>query len=245
MSDMGNTARPTIESSTLTDCPGLVVLDIDGTLTDTIALHQAALLAAMQSFDFPDLDVNWHDYRHHTDSAIFAEAWERAGWQGPTEADRLLFSERFERSFEQLRPSNPIREIKGAAGFVTLLQTKGWLVAFATGGLRGPSRIKLREAGIPFLDAPLVTASEYLTRDEIVSAAIQAATSQGTALPKVTVSLGDGLWDLQTAETLGLHFLGIGAGTGARLLVERGARMLPDFSDPFGSLEIVSTLARR
>lgn len=222
----------------------MVVLDIDGTLTDTIVLHQAALLAAMRSFDFPDLDVDWDNYRHHTDSCVFAEAWERAGWQEPGDADWHLFSERFGRAFGELLPSHPIKEIKGAAKFVMLLQAEGLLVAFATGGLRGPSRVKLRAAGIPFSDDLLVTASEYLTREEIVSAALQAAMSKQATSPTDVVSIGDGLWDVRTAKALGLPFLGVGAGHSARLLIKAGVPVLADFSDPRAGLEMVLALMR-
>ena len=36
---------------------------------------------------------------------------------------------------------------------------------------------------------------------------------------------------MQTAKNLGLHFLGIGSGTNAMLLRDRGARVLPDLVD--------------
>jgi len=210
---------------------GLAILDIDGTLTDTIEHHHAAMLGVMEGFSFPNLNRNWAEYRHHTDSAIFEEAWTRAGWREISAADHLNFSERFDRVFEQLRADFPIREIPGACRFVETLPRSGWGVAFATGGLRAPARIKLQIAGIPFAENLLVTASEYRTRTEIVTAAIEAASRHYGLTPRTVIALGDGIWDLETAAALGLDFLGVGSGAKAGSLAQRGARVVPDFRD--------------
>ena len=51
----------------------IAVFDIDGTLTDSVALHQAAFAEALQTFGFPALEMDWPNYQHHSDSAIFLE----------------------------------------------------------------------------------------------------------------------------------------------------------------------------
>ena len=215
----------------MSDVPRLAVLDIDGTMTDSIAVHHAAFLATMESFAFPNLDSNWDGYPHHTDTAIFVEAWRRAGWLGPSEAQQRTFFERLEQRFKEESATRAIREIPGAGAFVAALRADGWRVVFATGGLRGTARIKLRMAGIAFDEARLVTASEHVTREELVTAAIDAALAGQDAAAAHIVAVGDGLWDMLTAETLGLHFLGVASGTKVARLTERGARVLPDFTD--------------
>lgn len=224
---------------------GLVVFDIDGTLTDTVALHQAAFLRALQSFDFPSLNSDWSSYRHHTDSGIFADAWQAAGRQGPGPADQLDFSARLDHEFRQLQPMQAIREIPGAAAFVALLRDKGWSVGFATGGLRALARLKLEHAGISFDEDTLVTASEHLTREEIVGATIVAMANDHAGSPGTPVSVGDGLWDLATAQNLGLGFLGVGTGSKAQLLTERGATVVADFADQSRALELIVAMAGR
>ncbi|CAH2602222.1 HAD family hydrolase [Rhodovastum atsumiense] len=230
-------------SSRSPNSPGLVVLDIDGTLTDTVTLHQAAMRVALDAFDFPVLEPDWSRYRHHTDSGIFAEAWQRAGRGNPAEADRHRFFARFEDAFARLCPLHPIREIPGAAAFVALVRATGWAVAFATGGLRTPARAKLRAIGIAFTEPALVTASEFLSREEIVSAAIAAARIAPDGRPAAVISVGDGLWDLQAADHLGLGFLGVGTGAKAEALAGQGAAVVPDFTDPVRVLRIISDMA--
>lgn len=60
----------------------IVVFDIDGSLTDSVAPHQVAFEAALCSYPFPALRTEWASYKHHSDSAIFREAWEEAQFDG-------------------------------------------------------------------------------------------------------------------------------------------------------------------
>lgn len=209
----------------------LAVLDIDGTLTDTIPLHQAAFLAAMESFEFPNLDRNWAGYTHHTDTAIFEEAWFNAyGTNGALER-RQEFHLRLEDEFARVSSNIKIDEIAGATTFVKALHDRGWAVVFATGGLRQLSRKKLSAVGIAFEDEILVTASEHVTREELVAHAIIAAGRYYAFKPRSIVSIGDGIWDLKTAKSLDLPFLGVGTGPKADMLRDRGAVVVPDFQD--------------
>jgi phosphoglycolate phosphatase-like HAD superfamily hydrolase len=209
----------------------LAVLDIDGTLTDSIALHQTAFLSAIESFNFPNLDRNWSGYKHHTDTAIFEEAWFKAYGEAVTAEDRSIFHERLEAEFETAHVGVEVQEIRGATGFVQALRDRGWTVVFATGGLRRLSRSKLKSVGIPFSEEVLITASEHTTRHELVSHAIKAASAQSGSVLTAIVSVGDGLWDMQTAADLGVPFLGVGIGAKADDLQRRGAVVVPDFGD--------------
>ena len=209
----------------------LAVLDIDGTLTDTIPLHHAAFLAAMESFAFPNLDRDWAGYTHHTDTAIFEEAWQRIHGINATLDQRAAFHARLEDEFARTSAGVTIREIAGAATFVQALRDRGWAVVFATGGLRKLSRTKLAGIGIPFVEEILVTASEHVTREELVTHAIIAANKHSGFEAAEIISIGDGIWDLKTAKALNLPFLGVGIGAKADELRDRGANVVPDFQD--------------
>jgi phosphoglycolate phosphatase-like HAD superfamily hydrolase len=81
-------------------------------------------------------------------------------------------------------------------------------------------------------EAMMVSASEYETREEIVSNAITLAKKEYGLSDEVSiVSVGDGVWDLKTAQVLGLDFIGIGEGKKAEALRSLGARVAKDFSD--------------
>jgi hypothetical protein len=147
-----------------------------------------SFIAVMESYEFQKLDRNWSSYRHNTASAIFSEAWERVNWPRPAHAECLIFSERCAHEFEHRRRAMPIQEIPGASVCVAALRAAGWLVAFATGGLREPSLAKLHAADIPFTEDQLVTASEHISREEIVLNAIRAVSNDQNIPPNRIVS---------------------------------------------------------
>lgn len=195
----------------------IVVFDIDGTLTDSVGVHQDAFAETLESFGFPDLNTDWASYRHHTDSGIFAEAWERAGFAGA--ADVTALEARFTPRFHAAAARRPIAEISGAAGLLSALEDTPWAVAFATGSLADAARAKLAVTGCDADTAILVTASEFHTREAIVAAAVdRVRQAHGIEPGGRVVSVGDGLWDLTTARALRLAFIGIATGAKADAL---------------------------
>jgi phosphoglycolate phosphatase-like HAD superfamily hydrolase len=197
----------------------IVVFDIDGTLTDSVAIHQRAFEAALRSFNFPALRTDWGSYRHHSDSAIFYEAWLDAGFSG--QAPMPILEERFEREFKTLIAATTIREIDGASQLLNDITHAGWIAAFATGSLRYGAEKKLAVLSAPIDLELLATASEHESREEIVQAAVAQAKKKHVVTDACRIiSIGDGLWDLITARNLSLEFVAIGDDRRARQLQE-------------------------
>lgn len=216
----------------------IAVFDIDGTLTDSIPQHQEAFEAALRHFGFPALRTDWAAYRHHTDSGIFAEAWDEAGFAGAPDLAGL--EARFAPRFAAAVARRPIAEITGAAALLRALEGSRWAVAFATGSLAGAAHTKLAAVGRAPAPGELVTASEHESREAIVAQAIENARQRhgiGGAAP--VVSVGDGVWDAKTARALGVAFLGVGAGEGAARLqaAAPGAPIVQDLTDGLAVLE--------
>ncbi len=221
----------------------IAVFDIDGTLTDSVAVHQAAFLRALEAFGFPDLETDWSSYQHHSDSAIFAEAWARAGWNGPPPLVDL--EDRYREAFDEEMAKTELVEIPGAASFVRSLADSQWLPVFATGSLRHGAVRKMKAAKLPYEDAVLVTASEHQTREDIVGQTIRLGRAQLLrSQPARIVSIGDGLWDLLTAKTLDVEFIGIARGAKKAVLTGAGARVVADYA-PYASPSDFFDLARK
>ena len=214
----------------------ILVLDIDGTLTDTVALHQRAFLGAMQALALPTLDTDWGAYPHHTDTGILRHALACNGRPAPSAALLAAFEQDLARRFRAEMsaaptPAAPIHEIPGAADFVRWLEGSDWAVVFATGGVRAVSGLKLEAVGIPYAAQALFTASEEPARDALVARAVAwARLTYPDTREGVVVSMGDGRWDLDVAQQLGLRFLGVGATLQAQALAARGATVLPDLT---------------
>jgi phosphoglycolate phosphatase-like HAD superfamily hydrolase len=211
----------------------LAVFDIDGTLTDSVAVFQASYLKALQPFRFAEIDTNWGEYEHHTDSWIFQKIYHTNHDRLPDEEERQKFSDELMRIYADEIRKQPIIEITGAARFVDFLEKEtSWAIAYATGSLRPPARTKLDACGFRYSEETLATASEFLTREDIVDAAIEGAKKfYGSPAFETVISFGDGLWDYKTAQKMKLDFIGIGKGPKADYLLELGNIVFCDFRD--------------
>ena len=222
----------------------VIVFDIDGTLTDSIASHQWAFERALHSFGFPALRTDWASYRHHSDSAIFAEAWLDARFAG--QPDTAALEMKFRSAFHEAMRSRPVKEIPGSSDFLAMLQSSEWAACFATGSLRYGAIRKLEALSVPIDHDLLVTASEHQTREDIVGAAIERAERKhAISEPQRIVSVGDGPWDLLTAQSLGLEFLGVAGGERAEVLRRQGAPVVPDLLQGMALLDLASPSAGR
>ncbi|MBE2285466.1 MAG: HAD hydrolase-like protein [Prosthecobacter sp.] len=96
--------------------------------------------------------------------------------------------------------------VEGAVALLHELKAAGLRVAIATGDWRESITFKLRAAGVPFEDIPIVTSSEHYSRADIIRAAV---TEAGGSLDEA-VYVGDGLWDLRACVRLGIPFIGVG-----------------------------------
>jgi len=217
----------------------IIVFDIDGTLTDSVTPHQAAFEAALRSFPFPALRTDWASYKHHSDSAIFREAWEEAEFDGSPDMDGV--EARFRAALDDAIRTNPIQELPGSSAFLSAVEQTRWVACFATGSFRYGALRKLEALSGPIDLDLLVTASEHQTREEIVSTSIECARSKySISEPDRVLSVGDGLWDLLTAKNLGLEFLGVGSGRKADMLRAQNARVATDLASGLELLDDVN-----
>ena len=187
----------------------LIVFDIDDTLTKSEFQHQTAFVETMKHFNIHDIDQNWETYTHMTDSFILKKNYER----NLPNSFSLDFVDEFENQMtEAILELKPVTEIKGASiALKHILSHTDFGVCFATGSFLKPALLKLKQAGIPADHNLVVGSNSHLSREEIVKEAINTAKQfyQVASFNQI-ISIGDGLWDWQTAKNLELHFLGIG-----------------------------------
>ncbi len=215
--------------------PRVVAFDIDGTLVLSIRLHQQAMAQAMAASSLIHKDTVWSNYRNHTDSGIFWEAFEKSFGRAPTNVECLEFEALFDQRFTALMQSATLDEVSGASAFLRALEgLPDWTVVYASGSFRRAAEIKLESLGVPEMGRILVTASEFRTREEIVREAVHRASIETDRNGESQIiSVGDGEWDIRTARALDLGFVGVGSGDSARALTALGARhVFENFVDP-------------
>lgn len=198
----------------------LIVFDIDGTLTDSVTVHQKAFTEVLLEIGVKKV-TEFKKFKHHTDSFISKEIYE---------IDReKLFSKvkinELESALTQKISCENFKEIEGAKKLIKFIESKtNFAICYATGSLRRPAEYKLKSIGIKFNAKQLVASDNIYEREKIVSKAIENASKfYNVKKFERIISVGDGLWDLLTAKNLGLEFIGVGL-KHKELLIENGAK---------------------
>lgn len=200
----------------------LFVFDIDGTLTDTVSLHQYAFVQALAQLGVKEIDTNFNAYKHHTDYHIAKTIYEKdTGFSFETQQQAM-----FEDLLFDFIDKESFAAISGAQQMIAALEADSNTgVCYATGSLLRPAICKLQRTGINFAPLQLSASNGIEERESIVQAAIQQAKAfyKQDHFERI-VSIGDGLWDLLTARNLGLAFIGIG-NQHQQLLAAHGATL--------------------
>jgi len=215
----------------------LIIFDIDGTLTNTNRVDGECFVQAFADlYGAADINTNWADYPHATDSgitlSIFQQRWGRA--PNPSEVNRLKQSFVSFMQNQYLIDPALFEEIPGAASTLDRLgQGTEWAVAIATGCWSMSAEMKLAAASIHASGIPIACADDSLSREEILRAAVSKAQAHyGQNDFERIVSIGDGVWDVRTALHLNFAFIGIGSGEHEKLLRATGATyVIGDYTD--------------
>ncbi len=197
----------------MSEPPVVLVFDIDGTLLHSVTAHQSALLEAYRALGVEIGDRPLGQFPDHTDSAIFELLFEESRGERAAAADFVQLDMILDGEYLRRVTATTPQEIPGARALIhALTSDTRFRVTFATGSMRGVATQKLAQLGVDADAAILVTASEFLTREEIVAGAIELAASDLDSPLRVIV-IGDGIWDQRAAERLGVSFLAVESGT--------------------------------
>ena len=212
----------------------LVVFDIDDTLTRTMDVDTECFVQTVRDLlEFDPLQMSWEDFPHVTDTAVLEVLYRRVLGRAPSSGDTEDFVDHFFDLLEERHRADPSRfsSVPGSRAVVeTLIEGTDWDVALATGAWRRSAEFKLSAALLPLHHLPFATSDDHHTRAGIVETAMSRALERSEAghYDRV-VAVGDGRWDVTTAQALGLAFIGVGS---ADHLAEIGARVgVPDYTD--------------
>lgn len=187
-----------------------IILDIDGTLLDSMAIDNELYFDSVREVLGPVNVRKLDDYEHVTDSGILLQLMEENGHP----ADDGVISDIKSLFIEGLRQhvgdagSFPI--IDGAVEFVERLRAKDDLhLAIATGCWRESAVIKLESAGFDIDGIPLATSDDAIPRVEIMRCALAGA----DRVESITY-FGDAEWDRRACRELGWEFVAVGPDLG-------------------------------
>jgi phosphoglycolate phosphatase-like HAD superfamily hydrolase len=190
-----------------------VVFDIDGTLVESSTVDSRCFgLSLEQVFEFKDIDPDWSRYRHTTDSGILNEVFESRLARRPSASEAMRFRSHFLSLLRSSISANGLNPVKGAAEILDAICASRYGVALGTGAWADSARLKLSLAGVRTHRIPLVTSDEFVSREEIIRAALQRAGILGASSFHNCAYVGDGVWDARACRNVGVPFIGIGSG---------------------------------
>lgn len=212
----------------------LAIFDVDGTLTETSDLDTDCFTHAIEEcFALTGIETDWSLYVHPTDAGILEELFQRHFKRSPSAAEIAHVQNSFVGHLQRVLGHNnsTFPSVKGAGHFLThLCRDTGWACVVATGGWSLSARFKLRASDL-VVPCPIISSDDAISRKEILKQAIEASLRfyDVDGFSRI-VSVGDSVWDVETAKSLRLPFVGIAQGSRADRLKFLGAsHILPDF----------------
>jgi phosphoglycolate phosphatase-like HAD superfamily hydrolase len=228
----------------------LVMFDIDGTLTQTNEVDNRCFVQALTTvLGVIDIDTEWTNYRNITDAGIAAEVFERHFRRSATSHELAVVRDRFITLLQADLNRDPTLccEVPGAVVILgELVESSDFTISLATGCWCESAELKLRKAGLYRENIPLASSSDAPSRQEIMAIALdRAASLQGISSFDSVVYVGDAIWDLKAATSLGYGFVGIGYGERAeRLRLEGAEWVLADFTNRDLFYEVIDQVER-
>lgn len=197
----------------------LVIFDIDGTLTDSVTLYHKVVGECLNLMGIQNVDMDFSNYKYHTDSYGLKWNYENSLNESYNKDLLKVFEGLL---YDELIKHPPVSEIEGAKNCVSDLLGANCAVAFATGSLLRPAKLKLDQCEIWYEESLIATSSISFDRETFVLQAIENAKEYFKVEEFDQIySIGDGVWDLETAQNLGLTFVGIGKAHKEKLM-EKG-----------------------
>jgi phosphoglycolate phosphatase-like HAD superfamily hydrolase len=206
----------------------LIIFDIDGTLIDSVSNYHEVIIKAMNALGISSIDSNFNALKHHTDSYALKYNYENFFNK---ELPLSLLNDFELKIVEYLKLDTKTIAIKGSAEVLNQLFMRGYAIAFATGSLQKSAIFKMNSAGLDMNIEVLATSKTSFSREGFILEAIDKAKSiyNVSHFDKI-ISIGDGIWDLKTAQNLKLNFIGIGL-KNKELMQENGMEIwFEDFS---------------
>ena len=184
-----------------------VIFDIDGTLVESFQFDGSIYVSAVKDvLGEVIMKDDWKHYENITDTGILRQIMDenKICEEGQIGKVRKKFGELVRRYLE----NSECHPKKGAIGLIgNLLSDPRYKVGFATGGWRHTAEMKLQQAGFDLKNTVLFSSDDS---DERVGIMKKCLLALGSCFNHV-VYIGDAEWDIQAAETLGWHFIGVGA----------------------------------
>jgi len=208
----------------------LYIFDIDGTIVDSVSCDDACYVDSFKEVFGQTLeDVDWTQFNNITDSGLTYDLCQQYFNRPPVSTEIVALKDKY---YDRLNKRlNEISPIPGAKAFIdTLLNDEKVVVSFATGGWEKTALLKSGVSGIDIKDYVYKTSDDHYNRVELLRQTIESSREiHNLSHFDQIISVGDGLWDLSTAQLLDIDFVGVDYHNNGRLIKAGAKRVVRDF----------------
>lgn len=210
----------------------LLVFDIDGTLLNTTDVDSECYqIALRETFGVDISNFDWENYSDVTDQGVTEDVLKNHFGRMPMPSEMKKMEESMcsliaSKTVNEPKKFNPAEGIQSV--LQELLEQDEIAYVFATGAWKGSAEAKLAALNMNLEDIPWEHAGPLRRRADIVLSAIEKAKIKfGVDSFNSICALGDGKWDLRTAQELEINFVGVDLLKTGRLK-ELGAGLIID-----------------
>ena len=192
----------------------LIVFDIDGTLLNTTDVDSECYQEALKdSFDIDISGFDWENYTDVTDQGVTEDILKEHFKRLPMPSEMKKVEEKMcdlvaSKALNEPHKFLPADGIKNVLKQLLSQNEVGY--TFATGAWKASAEAKLSALKMDLSSVPWEHSGPIRRRADIVLSAIEKAKMKfGVESFEDICALGDGKWDLLTAQELGINFVGV------------------------------------
>jgi phosphoglycolate phosphatase-like HAD superfamily hydrolase len=208
----------------------LIIFDIDGTIVNSVKVDDECFKETFKTLYRIDLSqTKWIDFKNVTDSGITMEIFEKYLNRVPTNGEIVRIKKHF---YELLvNRTKEFFEIDGALKFIERIdKNPNFITAFATGGWKETALLKVNSIKLKINQSIIKTADDHFNRTKIIELAIAESLSK-VKIPEFEsiTYIGDGIWDFETANEMGIDFIGIDSKNNCQLKMAGVEKILSNY----------------